>query len=367
VGTWELAKPYHGEFYASGIMGSVTGHGAKLLDIDDPVKNRQEAESEVYQLRLIDAWKTSLSTRVHEDGIIWVVLTRWKENDFANWLLKYSGMNFRYIRIPALCDDKNDLLGRQLNEALWEGKFSAAYLLEKKRMMGNYDFNALYQGNPVPREGLLFKRSGFEIIDNRPEGLRWTRGWDLAFTTKTSSHYTASIQAAQNGFDIILDGCIRGKWEEPYVKALIKDTAMLEPDVMVGIEAQGTQIGLTQTMLIDPDLVAIGIVPVYASQDKRVRAYSLMNHCYNHRLKLVRGEWNEDFISECIAFDKGEYDDQVDAASIAIKLLGMVNVGIVSLSELLAEEDEKEKQQKELVENSSSNITATTAVDLNRI
>lgn len=358
VGSWELAKPYTGEFHASGIMGSVTGHGAMLLIIDDPIKNRQEAESEVYQNNLIDAWKSSLSTRLHENGLVWVILTRWGENDIANWLLKYSGMGFRYIRIPALCDSENDPLGRQIGEALWSEKWSAEYLLEKKAMMGDYEFNALYQGAPVPRQGLLFKRDGFEIIDERPEGLRWTRGWDLAATTKTQSHYTAGIQAAQRGVDIVLDGHIMGKWEWGEVRGIIKETAMSEPDVMVGIEAQGTQVGMSQEICIDPELMGIGIIPVHVSTDKRTRANPLIAASYNNRLKLVRGEWNEGFINRCIAFDKGEVDDDIDAASIAVKLLGMVNVGTaVSLKELLAEEDAKKEEQEKLA-NLESKMTA---------
>jgi predicted phage terminase large subunit-like protein len=344
VGNWTLEEPYdRGEVTAAGIMGGVTGNAAKLLIIDDPIKNRQEAESKIYQDRLQDEYKSTLTTRVHEDGIVWAIMTRWNDRDFGHYLINECG--YKYIRLAAIAEE-DDPLKRRIHQALWPERFSYGFLKEKKKEIGEYVFTAMYQGKPAPKKGLLFDRDTLEnsIIEPEdvPKGLRWARYWDLATSTKNEGCFTVGLQgtSTEDG-TVILDGCIRGKWEWPQVRDVIKETAKLEPEVLCGVEAQGTQQGMVQELWQDSELVSIGIIGVPVSTDKRIRAIPLMTKSMSGKLKIVRGEWNSAFIEELVSFDKGEYDDQVDAASGVLKLVGMINVGTAYALEDFADGEEK--------------------------
>jgi predicted phage terminase large subunit-like protein len=325
---WELEHPFRGELHAAGIMGGLTGKGAKLLIIDDPIKNREQAESKTYREKLIDEWKSTISTRLHDDCMVLLMQTRWHEQDLAGYLLKHDERPWKYIPLPALAE-KGDVLGRKLHRPLWPDKFSQPYLLTQKKSIGMYDWCALYQGRPRPDEGSLFKRNWFQIIEHPPDDLRWVRFWDLATSKKTSADFTCSGRGAKDSEgNLYIDGVIHDRWEWPYVRKKIKATCLSEPDVFVGIESGGTQTGMYQEMMRDPDLVGLGILGISFHVDKRVRSTPVQTKAENGQIYLVRGEWNELFIEELVEFDQGEHDDYVDMISGIVKMLGFATAGL---------------------------------------
>jgi predicted phage terminase large subunit-like protein len=323
---WEIKSPYKGEFHAAGIFGGVTGKGAKLLIIDDPIKNREDAESKSYRNKCIDGYKSTLSTRLHKDAIEICMMTRWHENDPAGWLLKYSGKGFRYINLPALAEE-DDPLGREVGEALWENRFPKAMLEEQKKSIGSYDWESLYQGHPRPPEGLMFKRKLFQIVPEAPRGLFWNRYWDLATSEKSSGHYTASCAIAHDrDGNVYIRDMIRGKWQWGDVRNKIKQTCLSEMkdyNIWFGIEAQGVQKGMVQEIWRDEELINIGIIGIPVSTDKRIRAIPCITANEQGRIYLVRGDWNDDLIEECAEFPSGEYDDQVDSMSGGFSMMAM--------------------------------------------
>jgi len=321
VHRWEFNAPHRGEMVAAGIFGGITGKGARLMVIDDPIKNREEAESELYRGKLIEAWKSTLKTRLHDEAIVIVPVTRWHEKDLSGHLVREEG--FRYICLPALAE-KNDVLGRKEDEALWSYKFPKQMLEDIKNSIGEYNWSALYQGRPSPPAGLMFKREYFDIVDKVPERYEMsTRYWDLATSDSSGASYTCSIRAYKVDADIYLDSEIRGRWTWPVVRNFIKTTALDEKDVMVGIESQGPQKGMIQEIWSDPDLIGLGIFPVPVSSSKSIRALITVARGEAGRLHLVKGAWNDGFIQEHIQFPNGENDDRVDVVSGAIKMLGM--------------------------------------------
>jgi len=318
---WELAYPYSGEFHAAGIMGRITGKPSDLLIIDDPLKNREEAESSVIREKQIDAWKTTLSTRLHKDAIVIVMMTRWHEEDLTGYLLKHAFPKFRYIKLAGLAEE-DDVLGREPGIALWPDKFSADMLLAQKINLGSYDFSALYQGEPIDPEGALFKRSYFQVIPKAPEHLPYFRFWDLATSTKVSADYTASLKAAKDSEgNIFLKDMIRGRWEWPDVRKKIKTTTIAEQCALVGIESVGTQKGMVQEMYKDEDLAGLGIVGIPVNTDKRIRALPVAAKGETGKLYIENGLWVDDYIDEMCKFDKGAHDDQVDATSGVVAML----------------------------------------------
>jgi hypothetical protein len=195
---------YKGIYQSAGIGGGITGRGFEYGIIDDPIKNRAEAESESYR-EMIFSWYTSTfyTRQDSEDARILLILTRWHEDDLAGRLLEHQlnggdyADQWEVVSLPAIAENdptQND--PRQSGEALWPGKFSLEALQRIKENIGVYDWEALYQQRPQPPGGGKIKRDWFQVIDRAPEGLRWSRFWDLAVSTKTSADYTASVAGA---------------------------------------------------------------------------------------------------------------------------------------------------------------------------
>lgn len=329
---WEL-KGHKGNLAAGGLGGGLTGKGAKLLIIDDPVKNRREVESPAFREQQKEDYRSTIKTRLHDNAIQILPMTRWHEDDLGNYLIQEHG--FRYVRLPAVAE-ADDLLGREEGEALWPSRFPLPFLNEVKETSGSYNWSSMYQGLPSPPEGLLFKRNHFQIIDKAPKNLSWFRFWDLATSEKNSADYTASFKlAVDTEGRVFIDGGIRFKLEWPKVRKLIKITSLQERyDTMVGIEAQGVQRGMVQECWADIDLISVGILAIPVPTSKRIRALPVMARGEAGKLYLVKGDWNEAFVEEFIHFDVGEHDDQVDAVSGAFHMLSLGgSPGIVDLND----------------------------------
>jgi len=349
---WELTGGHQGSMLAAGIFGRITGNGAKLLIIDDPIKNREEAESKLHLQKLIDEIKSTLYTRLHDDAIVIFVQTRWVQGDPAGWALNHSDDNYRYIKIPALSEGaKEDPLGRRKDEVLWPERFPQKMIKKTMEILGSYAAEALYQGNPSPPEGLLFKRKHFDIVPHAPKGLSWVRYWDLATSEANAASYTASGKAAvTSDGHVYIDGVIRGKWAWPYVRKLIKQIAQDEKrDVMIGIESQSSQKGMVQEFWADPEMVDFGIIGIPVSVSKRIRSISTMARGEAGKLHLVKGAWNDAFIQEHIEFDTGDYDDQVDMSSGCMHMLGMSQGNVDDLNDYLTGDDDDSYEDNVIV------------------
>ena len=333
---WEL-DGHRGSMCAAGLSGQITGKGAKLIIIDDPVKNREDVESKLKREKMKEAYLSTLYTRLHDDGIVICVMTRWHMDDLAGYLIREH--DFSYICLPALAEE-NDPLNREVGEPLWPERFPLRKIFDFKEQLGSYNFNALYQGRPQAEEGECFKRDFFKIVSDRPRGLNWVRFWDLATSEQQRSDYTATgAGAVDEEGNVYIDGVFRKRMEWPKVRNKIKQYAKMEPGVLVGIEAQGPQKGMVQECWADPDLLNVGILGIPAPLSKRIRASSAMARGEAGKLYLVSGSWNKDFVDECVNFDTGDHDDQVDVLSGIFHMLGMSHGGAVSLDELLEEEN----------------------------
>jgi hypothetical protein len=157
---WDLDE-FSGGMQTSGVGGGVTGKGADLFIIDDPVKDAVQANSEVYRQRNWDWYQSVAYTRLEPDGAVVIMQTRWHEEDLAGHVLqhaKQTGESWDVLNLPALAEEP-DPLGRQPGEPLWPERFSRADLLRIKATLGSYWWSAMYQGSPMPNEGGTFKRS----------------------------------------------------------------------------------------------------------------------------------------------------------------------------------------------------------------
>lgn len=203
---WRTAED--GGLLATSVDGPFTGHGVGILVIDDPIKGRAEAESRTIRESVWD-WFSSVSmTRVEPGGSVFIIMTRWHEQDLAGRLLREQGKHtascqdpmcqgcgpmpeggYEEIRLPAISDE---------GEALWEARWPKPALELRRKEVGEFTWSSLYQGRPRPRGGKVFESTYFyEALPST--GFTIVIGVDLAYTEKTTSDWSVAVALARVG------------------------------------------------------------------------------------------------------------------------------------------------------------------------
>ena len=324
---------------AVGVGGPLTGRGFHVIIIDDPLKGRAEAESEVIRKGLHNWYQGTLRTRLEPGGAIVIIQTRWHEDDLVGFLLAQQeagdGEQWTLVNLPALAEtmDKDgnpveDPLGRKEGEALWPQRFNRAILLATKRAVGSYDWESQFQGHPKPPQGSKILREWLQVIplEKVPQGLRWARYWDLAISSKEGASYTASCRCAfDDTGNLYIAGMIRGRWEWPTQRRIMRATMLAEASlgVLHGVESALHGTAAVQEFRRDKILRGIAFKPVEVHVDKLTRALPWIALAEDGKVFLAAGPWTSAFIDEAAAFTgKNDlYDDQVDAVSGAVALL----------------------------------------------
>jgi predicted phage terminase large subunit-like protein len=164
---FSIGDEAHGGAYAAvGVGGSATGRGAHLLLIDDPIKDREEADSERMRQTLKD-WYTGVAyTRLMPGGAIVVIQTRWHEDDLAGWLLReHAHEGWETLSLPALTNDAGEPEDENPTRALWPESYPIDRLLKIRQTLPPRDWQALYMQRPREGTGALFKRSWVNQYD----------------------------------------------------------------------------------------------------------------------------------------------------------------------------------------------------------
>src|SRR3990167_2342020 len=157
AGRWLTDKG--GEYTAVGIGGGTTGRRADVFIIDDPVKDKQEAESPVIQERNIGWYRSVAKTRLSPTGAIVIIQTRWHDLDLAGQILAVE-KDWEVILLPAIAEKDEEI--RKVGEALWPQRYSLQWLEVQKKDLGTELWSALYQQSPISEESQVFKRSMFQ-------------------------------------------------------------------------------------------------------------------------------------------------------------------------------------------------------------
>ncbi len=163
VGRWQV-EGRRGGLLATGINSGVTGFGADLLIIDDPVKDAAHADSAAHRRRVITEYRSTLVTRVHPGGSVLLVMTRWHERDLAGELLDAEPDIWRHTNVPAIAETGvPDVLGRASGVAMTSALgFTADHFAAARRTSGERAWYSLYEGVPSAPEGGLVKREWLE-------------------------------------------------------------------------------------------------------------------------------------------------------------------------------------------------------------
>lgn len=336
---WQLSG-YQGGVYAVGIGGALTGRPVDLLVIDDPIKDRKQADSEVYRDAVWDWWTDVGSTRLAPGAPVALILTRWHEDDLAGRLLKAEdGHLWKVLRIPAEADHdpaagETDPLDRQPGEFMTSARGRTAEQWKAKRVsVGSRSWQALYQGRPSSPEGTMFKRDDWATYDRplwlvRDDGSRYVThydelliSWDMTFKDTKGTDLVVGQVWMRRGADAYLLDQVRDRMD--FVRTLRE---------FRGLAARWPQavLKLVEDKANGPAVISMlgrkvpGIVPEEPQGSKEARAAAVSPLQEAHNVWIPDPElapWVDDFIEECAGFPTAAHDDQVDTMSQALNRL----------------------------------------------
>jgi len=316
------------EYMSCGILGGITGNRAHGIIIDDPIKGREQANSETIRNKTYDAYKDDLSTRLIPGGWMVLIQTRWHEDDLAGRILPSDwkgqsgkiqcrdGNEWTVICLPAKCEVDGDPLGRKIGEYLWTEWFDRKHWAQFESNPRTWA--SLFQQRPAPLDGDLFKPDQIKTIDAIPaESIKWCRGWDLASTVDGDYTAGAKLGRLSDGRFIIADMARFRYGVDQRDAALLNTTTQDGRSVTVSIPQDPGQAGKTQVLYITRQLAGYKVKSSPESGDKITRAEPLAAQVNVGNVLMLRGDWNQAMINELRIFPNGTNDDQVDALSRA--------------------------------------------------
>ena len=336
---WML-EGHEGVMNTAGIRGSITGKGADVLIIDDPVKNAEEAASEEIRSKIWDAWQATLSSRLQPGGRVIVVMARWHQDDLAGRLQKEEPGVWTVLRLPAVAEAE-DAMGREVGAALCPELYDEEALRGIQQTMGPYWFSALLQQKPTPAEGLLFKRAHFRywtmegtfFVLHDGEGVtrrydsahcRRFQTTDAAASDKTTADFSVvSTWAVTEEHDLLLMHTVRQQFDNLEVGNFFERENDSQDRPLQWIETFGAGKTPYKQLVKDGYPVAELKPEQGTHNDKIARAMAAIAAVENHKVFFpgVRPPWLDDWEEEHTSFPNGTNDDQVDTLSYAVRLL----------------------------------------------
>lgn len=330
---WEV-KGHKGGMWAAGAGGPITGKGAELLIVDDPIKSAEEADSQVMRDNLWDWWLSTFLTRREPKAKVVVIMSRWHTDDLVARLLRNPGtMRIERVRLPALAEE-GDALGRREGEALCPERYNAAELADKREQHGPRVWAAMYQQRPVLAGGAMFKRQHFRYYTRHNRGDEtfnilgettvddadcWRFAtMDPAYTARRKSDYTVLCVWAVAPTDppalMLLDVRRVRVQATDHVPMVESAWEMWQP-AWIGIEKQAAN------QPVFDEIKRRGVVVIELnpySRNKYSRAESAAALVESGRVFFPESApWLGEFEDEILNFPVGAYDDQVDCLAYA--------------------------------------------------
>ncbi len=312
-----------GRLISRGIMSGITGNPADLLIIDDPIKNRQEADSPAYRARLWEEWQNSLKSRLAAGAKVIIIMTPWHEDDLAARVLAQE-KNVTLLRLPVEAGE-NDPLGRAPGEPLcpelgkdeaWLRQFRESYVSDPAG--GARAWQALYMCSPRAEDGNLVKREWWRRFRlGEPGGFHEELiSVDAAFKGGETSDFVAITVWGRRGSDYYLLYCLNRRLDFPQTLAAIRTVRGLFPRagrILVEDKANGSAI----VQVLGRELS--GVLPVQPRGGKVARVNAVSPAIESGHVFVPEGEaWAEEFLDQWTAFPAAAHDDMVDSASQAL-------------------------------------------------
>ncbi|WP_281017531.1 MULTISPECIES: phage terminase large subunit [unclassified Minwuia] len=323
----DYVTPKGGGRLATSVGGTLTGRGADIIIIDDPMK-ANDAQSEVARRKVNSWYAETLSTRLNDKrkGSIILVMQRLHEDDLAGYVLEGGG--WRHLDLPAIAiEDQQIPIGPAPDDIKYRGEGDLLHperepeeALERLRVeLGSLAFSAQYQQRPVPLEGNLVRRHWFRWYQQTPgsgELRRIVQSWDIAGTTGERRDYSVCTTWQVDGRNCYLLDAWRGRLEYPDLRRKVIALRGQHAAQTILIEKAGLGLNLVQDLQRErPDDLPrpIGIDPRGDKADRMAAASARIEA--GEVLLPEEAPWLDTFLNELLAFPNGRHDDQVDSVS----------------------------------------------------
>lgn len=344
---WKLMSPTGtgaGGYVAAGVGVGITGKGAHVLVIDDPIKNEEEADSLEQRTKIWNWYLSSAYTRLAPGGGVLVIQTCWHDDDLSGRLQQMMHDNeddeyvdkFEIVKYPAIAEEDEEF--RAKGEGLHPDRYPLDKLLRIQRQMGgplSRKWSALYQQNPVPADGAYFTKSDLLYRDETLpiDNLDIYQAWDLAISSEQqiANNWTVGVTVGLDHNDMVhvLERVRMKTNDSAKIEDAIIDMYAKYPRV-AGVGFEDGQIFKTMRSSLKRRMVARRVyIPLDDKAnvlkpvtDKEVRARPLQARLQNKKVTFPRGQvWVDEMWKEFLRFPAGTQDDQVDATAWVIQLL----------------------------------------------
>ncbi len=321
----EFITTRQGYRLATSTGGVLTGRGADIILIDDPLKP-EEALSEAQRQGGNEWYDHTLYSRLNDKrhGAIVIIMQRLHEDDLVGHVLGQEP--WEVLSFPAIAEAEEAhqietiwgprCFARRQGEALHPDREPLETLEHIRRTIGEYNFAGQYQQSPAPLGGGLVKAEWFKRYgaNERPESFdRILQSWDTANKATELSDFSVCTTWGIKGKDFYLLNVLRKRLEYPALKRAVREQQSLFNANVVLIEdkASGTQ--LIQELIAD----GFHRVTRYKPEcDKIMRLHAQTAIIENGFVHLPEAApWLAEYLHEMTVFPKGKHDDQVDSTA----------------------------------------------------
>lgn len=320
---------HRGIYRSAGVGAGITGMGAQLAIIDDPIKNAADAKSKVMRESQWEWLTNVLMTRLEGRNKLLLTLTRWHEDDIAGRLIKLAENDktadqWKILKLPAMLEEKSYYDPREIGEALWPKKFPIERLM-KIKASNMRTWTALFQQRPTAQTGNIIKREWFRFYrGSGPKHFdKVIQTWDLAFKAGKNNDFVVGQVWGKMGADAYLLAQIRARLTFPEtIEAFIRLSSQFPKARLKKVEEKANGAALIQVLKSKIP----GIVPFNPDKfgDKVSRANLVTDFWRSGNVYVpdpTEQPWVYEFIEELVNFDGGESslnDDQVDSMTCAL-------------------------------------------------
>ena len=374
----DWATSGRGGMRAAGMAGGITGHGANVMMIDDPLKGHEEADSQLARDKLWDGFVANVRTRIQPGGGVLVIQTWWNDDDLAGRLIQLNELEdemseyrdkYEIVSYPATTepdeyeyqdnqtdniirikldeqedmdvpwtegelDDLDYTLIRGPNEALHEDRYSYRELMAIKADVSERVWAALYQQNPVPNAGLFFRKEFFYYVPQLPDprGGQVCTGWDFAIGEKKQNNFTCGTTIQQIPSRVMYVRKVRKlkKSSTGIINAMMQEAEHYlhmenPPYYTIAVEDGHIWRSIKDSVraAFDEAGIPMSIVKEYTPiNDKESRATPVQDKMERGHFRLPEvAVWLRGYVRELLKFPKAKDLDQVDSTAWAVKRL----------------------------------------------
>jgi predicted phage terminase large subunit-like protein len=305
----------------------VTGAGASIIIVDDPISPKQAA-SQAERTHANDWYNTTLYSRLDNPrtGVRIIIMQRLHEDDLSGYLLRNNPDGYKHVCIPAESSkilSPKGLLKFYKNDLFWDTRFSRKILQDYKYQLGSYEYAGQLQQQPAPADGGIIKKEWFNIHKSFSDEafMNWNFVIDPAYTSKENNDPSALLAYAlyENEYYI---RCVEEKYLEfpelvKYIQTFCQRNGYSRAS-RIYVEPKASGKSIVQTLRRNTRLTVIESKS--PSKDKVARISDVVNIIEGGRVNLLDGMWVDNFVSQCSQFPNARHDDMVDCLQIALDL-----------------------------------------------